>query len=457
MRRVLPRSLSGQMALLLGLALLVAQLINFGLILGDRQKLSLAQTEGPAIARFVVAASAYADAPDEFLRPVGRGRGRRFHIRVSSLELVDKDSVRDTDIERRLRQSLSEAGVRTVQVRAAIGIGIHDQRGGRGVGKPANTTQRLFLSAQYSSGEWINASFVTQRRDPWLAARLAAATMLLYLIVLGASLVIAARLARPLRDLTEAAEQFGGRGDPKSVEPRGPDDLRRAIMAFNAMNRRVVTLLDEKDRMLGAIGHDLRTPLASMRIRVENMEPVEERMRLAATVDEMTVTLEDILVLARTGRTRELARQVDLAALVDTVVEEARLLGRDVVLESSGRLVATVRPDLIRRGLRNLVDNAVIYGGSARVTLVKKGGFAIIEVSDRGPGLPPDEIERVLEPFYRVEASRSRETGGSGLGLAIARAAAETHGGTLRLRNRPGGGLVAAMTLPLQLKQVKPA
>jgi signal transduction histidine kinase len=233
------------------------------------------------------------------------------------------------------------------------------------------------------------------------------------------------------------------------VEPRGPGDLKRAIEAFNAMNARVSALLDEKDRMLGAIGHDLRTPLASLRLRAEAIEEGETRDRIIAITEEMTAMLEDILVLARSGRLREPPRRVDVAALAETVADQFAELGADVTFAGEGRAVASVRSDLLRRALRNLVDNAVKYGGSAEVRVAAGADGAVrIEVADRGPGLPPDQLARAAEPFYRAEESRSRSTGGAGLGLAIAHAVAESHGGALTLANREGGGLVAALTLP---------
>jgi signal transduction histidine kinase len=256
------------------------------------------------------------------------------------------------------------------------------------------------------------------------------------------------RLARPLRDLTRAANAFGGRTEPVAVPVRGPSDLRSAIEAFNAMNRRVLGLVDEKDRMLGAIGHDLRTPLASLRIRVESMEPEEDREAAIAKIAELTAMLEDILVLARSGRAREESRAIDLAALAEVVVEECRDLGQPVEFTDSARLVATAQPMLLRRALRNLIDNAVKYGGNARVAVHAEGDEALLRVEDDGPGMTPGEIARSTEPFYRLEASRNRETGGSGLGLAIARAIAESHGGRLDIRQRRPNGLAATIILP---------
>jgi signal transduction histidine kinase len=448
-KRFLPKSLIAQMAVLIGLALLVAQLANFALILNEREKLSLAQNQGPAITRFVSVAADFADAPAEFKEAVlqdSSRRGARFALEREAA--VHPAAERDTRVEARLREALDEAGVQAGQIRAVSLTQARPPRSdGRGRREGRSEAHTLVLSVQVDA-LWLNARLPTPRGDPWLTGRLGAATLILYILVLGMTLLVARRLARPLRDLTRAAEAFGGRSLAPEVEPRGPADLRRAIEAFNAMNRRVSALLDEKDRMLGAIGHDLRTPLASLRIRAEAMEPESERERMVATIEEMTAMLEDILVLARSGRAREEARPMDLGALAEAVVEEYRDLGQDAVFEPPAeRVVAEVQPLLIRRALRNLIDNAVKYGGSARVSVLASEGEIAISVRDAGPGLPPDELERVLEPFYRIEESRNRGSGGSGLGLAIARAIAESHGGRLRLANG-APGLIATISLP---------
>jgi signal transduction histidine kinase len=294
----------------------------------------------------------------------------------------------------------------------------------------------------------LNAIVPIAPRDPWLIHRLLLATSVLFLLVLGAVWWTARRLARPLRALTAAAEGFQGHGDVARVEPRGPADLRRAVDAFNAMNRRTDGAEHEKDRMLGAIGHDLRTPLASLRIRAENMGPEEERERLVATVEEMAATLEDILTLARTGRAREPVRPVDVAALADAVVEEFRELGRAATFLPSTRAVLPIQPNLLRRALRNLVDNAVTYGGGATVAVAERAEEIELRVEDDGPGIPDDRLEEVLDPFRRLEGSRNRDSGGAGLGLAIAQAVALAHGGRLELANRPEGGLRATLRLP---------
>jgi signal transduction histidine kinase len=155
------------------------------------------------------------------------------------------------------------------------------------------------------------------------------------------------------------------------------------------------------------------------------MEPEEERAALIRTVEEMGETLEDILVLARTGRAREPARRMDLAALADAAVEEFHALGADAAFEESPRAVADIQANLMRRAIRNLIDNAVAYGSRARVRVVEGADHLAVEVDDDGPGIPEDQIDAVTHSFARLEGSRSRDTGGAGLGLAIARAVAE--------------------------------
>jgi len=449
-RRLLPSSLLGQMLLLIGAALLVAQAVNFAFLLNEQQKLSLARSEGPAIGRFTQAAAVIAATAPEARPPLlaAHRMGPAAVYRLVPESAIDREGMeRKPDIEARLAASLREARVPVRSVRAASPMGVGRIHGPPGHGH--NEARRiLLLAARLDDGTWLDARFDAPRSDRWLIHRLLLATTILFLLVFGAAWWIARRLARPLRDLTRAAEGFQGRGPAEPVTASGPADLRRAIEAFNAMNRRTLALLDEKDRMLGAIGHDLRTPLASLRIRAENMGPEDERERLAATVDEMAATLEDILTLARTGRAREPVRPVDLAALADAVVEEFRELGRPAGFGPSPRAVLAVQPNLLRRALRNLIDNAIAYGGGAVVAVEERPGEVEIGVEDDGPGIPAERLEEVLDPFRRLETSRNRDSGGAGLGLAIASAVAQAHGGRLELANRPGGGLRASLLLP---------
>ncbi len=276
-------------------------------------------------------------------------------------------------------------------------------------------------------------------------------SVLIFVALLAAVAWLSARVTRPLKRLTESADKFSGAEPLQPLEPEGPPDMRRAIEAFNGLSRRISDLLEEKDQMLGALGHDLRTPLASMKIRAASMRPVDQRTALFATVDGMDRMIEDILTLARTGRSAEPLARVDVRALVRGVVGEFRAQGAAVTLEPGEPVVWALRPDLLTRALRNLIDNAVRYAGAARLIVAVEGEALLIRVEDDGPGIPADQLEYVLRPFARLDRSRNRGTGGAGLGLAIATSIARLHGGTVALENRAGGGLSATLRLPDEL------
>ena len=307
----------------------------------------------------------------------------------------------------------------------------------------------LWIAVELPGRGWLSVR-AGWGRDAWgLVWRLIGQTLILYGVILIPVLWLGRRIARPLRDLTAAARSFGAAGPAGALAPSGPEDVRALIAAFNQLSRRVHGMLDEKDRMLGAIGHDLRTPLAALRVRIESVEDEADRARMADTIDEMSRTLDDILSLARLGRPSEPATDVDLTALVDAVVDDFRDLDAPVTMVEAPRVVRRLRPALMRRAVRNLIENAVRYGGAAEVSVLSDGGTAArICVADRGPGIPADKLAVVFDPFTRLEEARNSETGGTGLGLALARGIVREAGGEIVLSNRDGGGLLAEIVLP---------
>jgi len=201
--------------------------------------------------------------------------------------------------------------------------------------------------------------------------------------------------------------------------------------------------------MLGAIGHDLKTPLAALRVRIESVPDETQRKRMAQSIEELTTSLDDILNLARVGRASEPPARTDCAALAASLVSEYEDMGEPVTMAEGERIIASVRVTWLRRALRNLIGNAVRYGKSAHINVAQKDSYVEFAIEDNGPGIPEERIAGLMEPFARGEESRSRATGGTGLGLTLARAVAEQHGGTLTLANRTEGGLRAVIRLPL--------
>ncbi|WP_082441754.1 sensor histidine kinase [Sphingomonas sp. Leaf33] len=433
------------MAVLIALALFVAQAINFGLILNERSKARVLQAARPAAIRIADALDREVEGGRDLV--ADRGRVRRFPANPI-LPVVVK---RDPELAAEVRRQLTEQGVTYRRVdtgqlnQSDQGTDRAGWKGARHYNRPA----QMMIAVEQPDGRWVAVRAPWPQPGPRLLIALLTQTMILYGMILLPVIWIGRRMSRPLRDLASAARAFRPGEATAPVEERGPADVRAVIAAYNTLGTRVTAMLDEKDRMLGAIGHDLRTPLAALRVRIESVEDDDDRQRMADTVDEMARMLEDILSLARLGRSSEPPSEVDLAALVDAVAEDFRDLGHDVETRDADRLPWRVRPAMMRRAVRNLVENAIKYAGSAEVVVERRPDGACIAVLDRGPGIPEDRLAHVFEPFIRVETSRNRDTGGIGLGLALARAIVQEIGGTLTLTNRDGGGLAATITLPL--------
>lgn len=445
MRRLWPSTLAGQLALLVAAALFVAQAINFALLYGERRERSLNAISGPAIARIN-------DAADRLEQGDADGRrhwGRR--VRVAEESGVSPGQARVPALEARIAAGLESLGADIAEVRVAeTGVWQREPRRPRPEGvRPPEPRPLYLVSARTGSGVWIDVPAIGPREDGWLLGRLLVQTAILYGLVLLAVLWLGRRAARSLGRLTDAAAGFGGAGEAKpDLQVDGPADIRRLTEAFNDMQDRIAAMLTEKDRMLGAIGHDLRTPLASLRLRAEAVADGQERERIIATCEEMSATLEDILTLARLRQSGEARSMVDLAALADAVADDLSELGADVTFEDSPRLVVPLRPVLTRRAIRNLIENAVKYGRRARVRVRREDGAAIVEIDDDGSGIPESRLESMFDDFARLDPSRNRDTGGVGLGLAIAREIARGQGGEIRLRNRKEGGIRAVLLLP---------
>jgi signal transduction histidine kinase len=446
LKRLWPKSLGAQLALLVALALGVAQAVNFTLLLKATQRQNFVATATLAIARLA-----------ETVQRTRTGQTTPAMLRGSMASAVSPIGPRmdvRPDIAAHARNLLDEAGIGVGRIHAAIvpAREFQVQMDGQGrMLRRASVMKRriIVVSAEIAERSWVTTAAPLPPLNPGVFYGLIFQTIVLYGFVLLTVLWVGNRLARPLAELRQAAERFDRASPLHPVAEQGPSDIRRLIAAFNTMRTRISAMLDEKDRMLGAIGHDLRTPLASLRVRTELVEDEAERARMAATVDDMNRTLDDILSLARLGRPSEPEQRVDLPALIDSVVEEFEDLGADVAVEEAPRLAVPMRPNLIKRALRNLIENALKYGERARLRVRPESGQAVVEVDDDGPGIPTDQIDRMFEAFTRLEGSRSRDTGGSGLGLALARTIVETHGGTLVLANRPEGGLRATVTLPV--------
>ncbi len=306
----------------------------------------------------------------------------------------------------------------------------------------------VLASVPFSDGGWLNAQTRIRAEPvpiPWPSLISSGLMAIAILLIVG---LIVRRATRPLAVLADRVGAFG-RGAPSMTLPEtGPREVRRLTAAFNLMQDRLARFIADRTRMLAAIGHDLRTPITSLKIRTELLDDDEARTRMMATLDEMQRMTEATLAFAREDADAEPLRSVDLNALVESLCDDLAAMGKDVTFTGDGRLPYPCRPTALRRAVGNLVENAVRYGDRARVALASTPDGPLITVDDDGPGIPADRIEEVYKPFVRLETSRSRETGGAGLGLSIARSIVLAHGGELTLSNRKSGGLHAEVRLP---------
>lgn len=449
-----PRSLLGQMLLAVAVALLVAQAISAVLVWRAQEQRREASLIG-SLAFQLVAEPRF----DYREGPSGERPWRRLRIERATQNPLHPGEVRDTEREDELRTMLNDQGIRIAELivferpvsdDTYVSKQLADRPDMKG---RENWRQgKLSIAGLRREGEqgWIVARVPERAREDTTFGMFVSQTLLLYLVLVGGLALLLRRITRPLAALTRRLETFAEtRATDGQLEPTGPEDTRRLIAAHNAMEARIAALLDEKDVMLGAIGHDLKTPLTTLRVRAEKVADEDERAKMAGTIDEISRSLDDILSLARVGRPSDPLERIELSAALAQLAEEYEDMGENVVLGETERIVVSARTTWLNRALRNLIGNALRYGDAAEVSLAREGNQAVLRIVDNGPGIPEEDIDRMLQPFTRGDPSRNRATGGAGLGLTLARAIAEQHGGSLRLRNRPGGnGLIAEMRLP---------
>ena len=468
--RLWPRRAGGQLALLLILVLLVAQVITIVILAGERQgalrSASLEHVLQRVADGYTLADTTDPERQERILRALSSPTLR---LSIDPAPYLTEDQ--SSDMRRRLAEEL---GLPVAQVRTAMEADgddclrdrddhrdrerhddeddeHHEYEEHRDDDDHHDERQEcppvLGVSLALSSGQWFNARALPPAPSwLWLKATLTSVGITAVLLTLTLLLAVR-RILRPINELSQAAHAFG-RGEKVRIPEKGPEDVREVTRAFNQMQDQVGRAQEDRARLLAALAHDLRTPITSMRLRVEMLPDGEDRDRLLDSLREMQHLAEATLDFIR-GSTTEQHRRYDLATLLDSLCGDLQEMGLEVHFEESPRCVLQGQPEAVKRALRNLIENAVNYGEQAEVMLETRESEAVVTIVDQGPGIPEAERERVFEPFYRLEQSRNRETGGAGLGLAIARTLIRGMGGDIRLGAGPGGqGLQVSVTLP---------
>jgi len=332
-------------------------------------------------------------------------------------------------------------------VEAEPGLNTRDLRVHADVDHALPRDTHLKVAVKLRDGSWL-ALNTKIRVAPWavLLSGVGSAFTLGLGVVIAAALALR-NLSRPLRALAEAADKVG-QGAHVRIAESGAGDLKLVAKAFNAMQDRIAGLLKTRTEALAAVGHDLRTPLARLRLRAGFVADTEAREALEADVDEMTTMLDSLLAYLGGQEDPEPPRRTDLAAIAMTVVDDAVDAERAATYAGLDHVPVQARPLSLKRAISNIVENALHYGGQAYLTLDREADTVVLAVEDDGPGIPEDELAHVLLPFHRLDSARARNTAGLGLGLTIVQQILKREGGTLVLRNRPQGGLRVELRLP---------
>jgi signal transduction histidine kinase len=313
---------------------------------------------------------------------------------------------------------------------------------------PAGDPHVALVSLRIPDKSWVNISIFSYGHPTSGGHGTLLSTTLMAFGVVVLSVFIAGWLTRPIRSVASAVHTLHPGSEVTRIAETGPKEVRDLAIAFNDMQARIARLIDERTRALAAVSHDLRTPLTRLKLRLEDLGSPELGRAMATDIAELEQMIEATLSYLKGKTESESPRPLDLTALLETIADEATDVGQVVKVSGPRRIIVSARHISLKRALSNLIQNAVKYGTEARITTEVTGGTVTVRIDDDGPGIPHDKLDAVLEPFVRLETSRSRETGGVGLGLTIAKASIEADGGALSLSNRQHGGLRVTVSLP---------
>lgn len=450
-------TLRWQLVLLIVAALTVAQIISL-LLFADERSLAIRAALGfEAAGRAANVARLIEEAPPDLHASILRAANSplvRFDLSEKAL-VQHSDHFHGGLVESRIRTLLDDSYSRDIRVElhqiegqlmplANLSREMTEMHMAMMQGEL--TAIEMNLSIAVSGGRWLNVGTRFERPpiqwplESMLAFALSASVLLIVVIWF-----VMTRLTWPLRRLARAADRLGRGEDVPELPVAGPTEVRDLTVSFNRMQERLTRFVNDRTRMLAALGHDLRSPLTAMRVRAEMVDDDETRGSIVTSVKEMQGMVEATLTFARGLTGSEPPERVNLR---DYLVGLCQTLPAEIGLQGPEDTELHLRPNAMRRALRNLIENALSYGQAARIDWQKAGGEVVLTLDDDGPGIPEDQLDKVFDPFVRLEESRSLETGGHGLGLSIAQTIIQSHGGDVTLSNRPEGGLRARVRLP---------
>ncbi len=447
MKRLIPDSLAARTLVVLILGLALSHAISIALYTTDRSE-ALVSIDGRHIGERIATVDrlTQGSSPSDRQRLVNLASDAGFKVSTSPVSAIEKQTQTSEQISR-LRDSLishlDDEPNRKIRLRY---MDMKPENADDVVGK---TVKTVMISISQKGENWLNFAVSLQPSKPFWSFRYTLSMLVMLGAVAFFSSVFVRQLTQPLQQFARASQQLGVDVAAPPLPERGPLEIRLATQAFNQMQRRIRRFVEDRTQMIAAISHDLGTPIARMRLRAEFVDDAEQQHKMLADLEHMEKMVFSALSFARDDSVREPVAKVDFRTMLHRVCDDISDAGFQVSLTIDDKTLAcNCRPVALRRALSNLVENAARYGGEARVSLVKQDDGIVVTIDDDGPGIPQDRHEDVFKPFYRLETSRSRETGGTGLCMTVARSTIRAHGGDIVLSNRDEGGLRMKVYLP---------
>jgi signal transduction histidine kinase len=455
MRSFLPDSIAGRTMVVLLVGLTLSHIAGTAVLSSDRHDAVVAASERLCAERIAVTASMIDKAaPGDRLPLIAQLGGA-----LMTVNLAGRPKVADAHISEDRPQSMQAAlSPYFGEVDAArLRVG-HREAAGEGHASEGGFWHRLLngfprdqimeVSFRLGDGGWANFDMAMARSATLWSPHSVVSTLVMMAAIVVFGTWATGWVGRPLAAFAAAADRLGRDVNAAPLCEDGPAEVRRAVAAFNGMQGRIRRFVEDRTHMLAAISHDLRSPITRLRLRTETLAEGEARERMLSDLDEMAAMVASTLDFARGEAADEPSQVIDLAATLASVCDNATDVGLAASYEWQGRLVCTCRPAALKRALANLIENGARYGRQASVRTRRPDHAVEVVIEDRGPGIAEAEMEKVFAPFYRLEGSRNRKTGGIGLGLTVARTVVRSHGGDIRLENRPEGGLRVTVTIP---------
>ena len=441
----LPSSLFARMALILLAGLLAAQSLSLWLHWGERATV-VTEARGLHMADRIAEAIRALEADQS---PGHRNAIARLQSDDLRIAPIGENQVSPHSPRGQIHSTIAARLGSEREIRSLGGMGGGMGTGfGAGMGRTQQDSGQRSFDVRLKNGQWVRIEASLKPSAPALPNDFYVHLLVSLGIIVLVVMLVVRQATKPLQQLAQAADNLGQDLDAPSLPETGSAELRTAAQAFNRMRDKIKRLIDERSRALAAVSHDLRTPLTRLRLRSELIDDERLREQMSADLDAMAQMIDATLDYLRGLRDSEPVRPIDIDALLESLAEDSAALGRPIGIEGKAWSSYPGRLSALRRGIQNLIDNAFKYGTAPRLRIEDSPDVLRVIVEDDGPGIPPEALARVTEPYYRPDAARASSTGGVGLGLSIVKDVALLHGGELRIANRPQGGVQAILELP---------